>query len=66
MCFACSPFAGALAEALSRRSLLKHTVGGCRLGWVGGSNTQLRLQSGGGSRRERRHALCRRPDRHDQ
>lgn len=26
MCFACSPFAGALGAALSRRSLLKHTV----------------------------------------
>src|SRR6476659_4050751 len=33
MCFACSPFAGALADALSRRSLLKHTVAG--VAWAG-------------------------------
>ena len=33
MCFACSPFAGALADAMSRRALLKHTVGG--VAWAG-------------------------------
>jgi predicted amidohydrolase YtcJ len=33
MCFACSPFAGALANALSRRSLLKHTAAG--VAWAG-------------------------------
>jgi adenine deaminase len=33
MCVACSPFAGALANALSRRSLLKHTVAG--VAWAG-------------------------------
>jgi predicted amidohydrolase YtcJ len=33
MCFACSPFAGAVAGALSRRSLLKHTVAG--VAWAG-------------------------------
>ena len=33
MCFACSPFAGALTSALSRRALLKHAVGG--VAWAG-------------------------------
>ena len=33
MCFACSPFAGALAGAMSRRSLLKHTLAGAA--WAG-------------------------------
>jgi predicted amidohydrolase YtcJ len=33
MCFACSPFAGALAGAMSRRSLLKQTLGGAA--WAG-------------------------------
>jgi predicted amidohydrolase YtcJ len=33
MCIACSPFAGALAGALSRRSLLKHTAAG--VAWAG-------------------------------
>jgi predicted amidohydrolase YtcJ len=33
MCFACSPFAGALGAALSRRALLKHTVAG--VAWAG-------------------------------
>lgn len=33
MCLACSPFAGALTSALSRRSLLKHSVGG--VAWAG-------------------------------
>ncbi|MGX9978700.1 amidohydrolase [Methylobacterium fujisawaense] len=33
MCFACSPFAGALGTALSRRSILKHTVAG--FAWAG-------------------------------
>ena len=33
MCFACSPFAGALAGAMSRRALLKHTVAG--VAWAG-------------------------------
>jgi predicted amidohydrolase YtcJ len=37
MCFACSPFAGALAGALSRRSLLKHTVAGVALAGVAGA-----------------------------
>ncbi|MFH6781095.1 MULTISPECIES: amidohydrolase [Methylobacterium] len=33
MCVACSPFSGALGIALSRRSLLKHTVAG--VAWAG-------------------------------
>ena len=33
MCFACSPFAGALADAMSRRALLKHTAAG--FAWAG-------------------------------
>ena len=33
MCLACSPFAGALADAMSRRALLKHTVAG--VAWAG-------------------------------
>jgi predicted amidohydrolase YtcJ len=33
MCIACSPFAGALAGALSRRSLLKHAAAG--VAWAG-------------------------------
>jgi predicted amidohydrolase YtcJ len=33
MCFACSPFAGALAGALSRRAVLQQTAAGCA--WAG-------------------------------
>ncbi len=33
MCFACSPFASALADAMSRRALLKHTAAG--FAWAG-------------------------------
>jgi predicted amidohydrolase YtcJ len=41
MCFACSPFAGALADALSRRSLLKHTVAGVAWAGVAGATRSL-------------------------
>lgn len=37
MCFACSPFAGALTEAISRRAVLKHTVAG--VAWAGMAGT---------------------------
>ena len=37
MCFACSPFADALASAFSRRSLLKHTVAGVALAGMAGA-----------------------------
>lgn len=37
MCIACSPFAGALSAALSRRSLLKHTVAGAAWAGVAGA-----------------------------
>jgi hypothetical protein len=33
MCFACSPFAGALAGAMSRRAVLQQTAAGCA--WAG-------------------------------
>jgi hypothetical protein len=41
MCFACSPFAGALADAFSRRSLLKHTVAGVAWAGVAGATRSL-------------------------
>ncbi len=37
MCFACSPFAGALAGAMSRRALLKHTVAGVAFAGMAGA-----------------------------
>ncbi|MGE0038842.1 MAG: amidohydrolase [Xanthobacteraceae bacterium] len=41
MCFACSPFAGALADALSRRSLLKCSVAGVAWAGVAGATPDL-------------------------
>lgn len=41
MCFACSPFAGVLGAALSRRSLLKHTAAG--VAWAGVSGASIKF-----------------------
>jgi predicted amidohydrolase YtcJ len=45
MCFACSPFAGALADAPSRRSLLKRTVAGVAWAGVAGATRSFSCSS---------------------
>ncbi len=37
MCFACSPFAGALADAISRRAFMKHTIAWAGVAGAGSS-----------------------------
>jgi predicted amidohydrolase YtcJ len=37
MCFACSPFAGALTKAISRRGVLKHTIAGVAFAGTAGA-----------------------------